>query len=108
MKISKEMRNAFEALVPGLGAIERSDWEQGIYLHTYPELARTFDRGEHNRGYTLNPWRGDHVSIPAWDENSGLAVLEISFHKGQTFIEVVRFAGGPATEAAVRLLGWTN
>jgi hypothetical protein len=44
---------------------------------------------------TENPYRGDHMSIPCYTEDGDVFVLDISFHKGDTFIERVGFPDGP-------------
>jgi hypothetical protein len=57
-------------------------------------------------GYTHNPFRGDHLSVPCYTEGGGVFVLDISFHKGSTMIEQVAFPGAPShlVEATYSLL----
>lgn len=47
-------------------------------------------------GFTKNPWRGDHMSVPCWSEHGDPFVLETSFHKGDAFVERVDFPTAPA------------
>lgn len=47
-------------------------------------------------GYTSNPWRGDHISVPCWSEHGDPFILETSFHKGECFIERVDFPEAPS------------
>jgi len=54
---------------------------------------RSHDEGA--RGYTKNPWRGDHISVPCWSEHGNPFVLETSFHKGDSFVERVDFPDAP-------------
>lgn len=75
----------------------------GEYLHPVFALHEHFRANDDgNAGYTRNTYRGDHLSIPAYGENGAIAVLETSFHKGDTFVDVVSFDGGDhAVRAAV-------
>lgn len=59
-------------------------------LHPAFPLAETFGPGD--AGYTANIFsRGCHFSLPCWDENGGVVVLETSFHKGATYLERLTF-----------------
>ena len=52
------------------------------------------DLGE--RGYTANPYRGDHMSIPCFTEDGEVLVLETSFHKGNATVDRVTFPDAQA------------
>jgi hypothetical protein len=61
-------------------------------LHPIFPLAETFTPGD--RGYTDNGWssRGGHMSLPGFDENGDIVVIDTGFHKGGTFMEKVTYA----------------
>ena len=63
-----------------------------VNLHPVFPLAehyRAEDRG--NPGVSQNPYRGDHLTIPCWSEQGLPALLEVSFHKGSPYVDVVTF-----------------
>lgn len=58
-------------------------------------------------GFTHNPYRGDHISIPAYKEGGGVCVIEISFHKGDTLLDIVDYPESnqiPRSEEAQKLI----
>lgn len=97
-----QISQAVKALFSALGTpCTRESWsgrdEEGFGCHPVFGLAehyRGHDRGD--GGYTENRYRGDHMSIPCYTEDGDVFVLEISFHKGETFIERVEFPEGPS------------
>ncbi|MGC4174358.1 hypothetical protein [Demequina sp.] len=118
-------RDAFESLVTHLGVPQRQILKSGAAGRDDLEYANPFDLEElatgeihpvfafvhhfrahdlGNGGYTFNPYRGDHLSIPCNVDWSELAVIDVSFHKGQTFIEWVTFAV-PSDEPTKALYG---
>ena len=52
-------------------------------------------------GYTANPARGDHMSIPGYTEDETWGVIEISFHKGATTVDYVSFDQRPSDQFEV-------
>lgn len=56
---------------------------------------------DYDPGYTGNPYRGEHLTIPCVSEEGSLFTIEVSFHKGTTFVDVVGFEAmdGDAVEA---------
>lgn len=94
-----QINQAVKALFSALGApCSRQPWSDGDAVGSHPvftlgEHYRSYDRGE--MGYTENRYRGDHMSIPCYTEDGDVFVLDISFHKGETFIERVDFPEGP-------------
>lgn len=102
--VPTQAHTAFEALVSALGkpsrrSISESPWWQSHspdsinYLHPVFGMMKHFQsHDEGARGYTANHMRGDHVSIPGWsEEGGGIEIVEVSFHKGSTFIEIVSY-----------------
>ncbi|MFT3875903.1 MAG: hypothetical protein QM708_05720 [Propioniciclava sp.] len=104
------IRSAFEAMVREFGKPSRRpipyrnpagstvmipmpDNPENDEIHPVFVLSRHFrSRDDYERGYTENPYRGDHISIPAYlGFSQEIAIFETSFHKGQAFIEVVTF-----------------
>ena len=104
------IRTAFEAMVPEFGTPKRSsvryrdeldstvvvpldDDDENTEIHPVFRLSHHFrSRDDYEKGYTSNPYRGDHISVPAYigiDEE--VVVFETSFHKGFTFVQVVTF-----------------
>lgn len=66
-------------------------------LHPVFPLVETFVPGD--AGYTANKLsRGCHLSLPCWDEDGSVVVLETSFHKGAAYLERLTF---PTTQPAV-------
>jgi hypothetical protein len=94
-----QITEAVKALFSALGTpCGRLPWSDSDVLGCHPvfglaEHYRGHDRGD--TGYTENRWRGDHMSIPCYTEGGEVFVLDISFHKGETFIERVDFPEGP-------------
>ena len=62
------------------------------------EHFESHDQGNH--GYTQNSCRGDHLTVPCFTEDGGVFILEISFHKGDTYVERIDFPS--ASENLVR------
>lgn len=104
------IRSAFEAMVPEFGTPLRSniryrdssdstlvialeDDKSNTEIHPVFGLSHHFKSGDdYEKGYTANPYRGDHISVPAYlGFNQEIAIFETSFHKGMAFIEVVTF-----------------
>ncbi|GAB4097688.1 hypothetical protein GCM10028787_31630 [Brachybacterium horti] len=57
---------------------------------------------DYDPGYTENPYRGEHLTIPCVAEDGELFTIEVSFHKGTTFVDLVRVVGAqPGAVAAV-------
>ena len=78
------------------GEYYNEDWE--VYgWHPVFSMMQHFRGNDSGRpGYTDNNYRGDHISIPIYSEGGWeVYVLEISFHKGSTFIDVVGFPNRP-------------
>jgi hypothetical protein len=94
-----QINQAVKALFSALGTpCVREPWEDGGGFGCHPvfclaEHFRGHDNG--NVGYTENRYRGDHMSIPCYTEDGDVFVLDISFHKGETFVERVGFPEGP-------------
>jgi hypothetical protein len=95
-----QFTEAVKALFSALGTPVRGPWSgafaEGFGCHPVFNLVehyRSNDRGA--TGYTENRYRGDHMSIPGYTEEGEVFVLEVSFHKGETFIERVAFPEGP-------------
>ena len=104
------IRSAFEAMVPEFGKPLRSslqyegavenrltipteDDSSNTEIHPVFRLSHHFLSGDdYAKGYTDNPYRGDHISVPAYlGFSEEIAILETSFHKGFTFVEVITF-----------------
>jgi hypothetical protein len=94
-----QINQAVKALFTALGTPSAGyPWPQSEGAGCHPVFAlaehyRGHDRGD--SGYTENRYRGDHMSIPCFTEDGDVFVLDISFHKGDTFIERVDFPQGP-------------
>jgi hypothetical protein len=94
-----QIAQAVKALFSALGTpCAREPWSESEACGCHPVFAlaehyRGNDRGD--TGYTENRYRGDHMSIPCYTEDGDVFVLEISFHKGETFVERVDFPHGP-------------
>ena len=58
--------------------------------------------GHRDTGHTENQYCGDHMSIPCYTEDGDVFVLEISFHKGETFVERVDFPERPSVVRKAR------
>ncbi|ORB76553.1 hypothetical protein, partial [Mycobacterium timonense] len=97
---SSQITHAVKALFSALGPPRaRLAWSDSDVVGCHPvfglaEHYRGHDRGD--AGYTENRYRGDHMSIPCYTEDGDVFVLDISFHKGETFIERVVFPEGPS------------
>lgn len=59
-----------------------------------------------NAGYTNNPYRGDHVSIPFYGEDDEIGAIDVSFHKGDPFVSAVLFKGPDLSGARTILHMW--
>jgi hypothetical protein len=96
-QIHQAVKALFSALgAPSTGYVWSGGDDGGNGCHPVFALTdhyRAYDQG--NRGYTENRYRGDHISIPCYTEDGDVFVLDISFHKGATFIERVDFPQGP-------------
>lgn len=98
--IPSAVRNAVKALFAALGTpvIDEhwaGDEEAKRGCHPIFDLAEHY-RGNDSgaRGYTANPYRGDHMSIPHYTEDGDVFVLDISFHKGDTVLTRVDYPHG--------------
>lgn len=98
----KEVRETAKDLYGALGEPELNENPMmdgnriGSLVHPVFLLAEHFranDRG--NRGYTANDNRGDHLSIPAYCENGDVMAIDVSFHKGDTFLTLCTFSSEP-------------
>jgi hypothetical protein len=90
--------DAMQALFKSLGEPRRIKWVNSDYNQDHPvfglaEHFQAHDQG--HSGYTANPWRGDHLSLPGWHEEGGVFVLETSFHKGQVIVERIDYPDAP-------------
>lgn len=58
------------------------------------------------KGIASNPFRGDHAAIPCYSEMGMVGLIEISFHKGRAYAELITYpdAPEPVAEACVALL----
>lgn len=93
----KETVDAAHALFTALGRPTTQSnvdamWDEsglilGEYLHPVFGLAEHFQsHDDYIKGYTDNCFRGDHISIPGFTEDERIVVIDISFHKGNTFV----------------------
>lgn len=102
-----EILRAMHALFLALGKPQRDPITEGattigvgtdgeateLYgLHPIFPLAETFAPGD--AGYTHNPLssRGGHLSLPCFDENGEIVVLDTAFHKGTTALEKLTYS----------------
>lgn len=107
---TETLRAAFEAMIPEFGTPTRrsiqyrdrsdstlvvptKDDPANEEIHPVFALSHHFrSKDDYEKGYTGNPYRGDHISVPAYlGFGQGVAIFETSFHKGQAFVEVVTF-----------------
>ncbi|WAC53235.1 hypothetical protein [Frigoribacterium sp. SL97] len=124
-----ELRAAFEAMVPEFGTPQRSSlsYDDRITntlvvatqtmadeteVHPVFALAHHFRSNDsHAPGYTSNPYRGDHQSLPVL-VGEEVAIIETSFHKGNAFVEMVTFPNADLTsslyQAAINILEATE
>ena len=115
--VDTEARDAFEYLMKTLGtpthhSIEslKSTVISSGYEATWLQITQgdtgtfhpVFKFAHHFRskdsyatGYTGNHSRGDHLSTPGFTEDGRIAVIDVSFHKGNTSINVVTFDAQP-------------
>lgn len=106
---AEQARSAFEYHVAQLGAPRRraleGDMTSGEHTHVsfddahhlHPVFPLThYFPGEYESGYTSNPYRGIHQSVPCWSEEATFGIIESSFHKGDLFIEFVDFPDAAA------------
>lgn len=110
---AEQARSAFEYHVAQLGIPRRRaldgdipsrqsthvSFEDAHNLHPIFALTHAFT-GEHDGGYTSNPYRGAHQSVPCWSEGATFGILETSFHKGDLFIEFVDFPEAAAERSS--------
>lgn len=102
---SLETQEAVKALYRALGKPVAERMPQGKYsdvgeigetVHPVFALAEHFrgnDSG--NRGFTDNGYRGDHLTIPAYNEMGEVLAIDISFHKGATIIDLCTYQREP-------------
>lgn len=65
-----------------------------VSLHPVFSLTEHFrSHDDYGKGFTQNPYRGDHMTIPCYTEEGQLVLLEVSFHKGATYVEALTFPG---------------
>lgn len=97
--------NAYHALVKMLGKPSREpslDIQKAGPFSTLDAFGENFhpvfffqehfqSNDSYERGYTENHYRGDHSSLPMYSEHGEFIILEISFHKGDTFIDVINY-----------------
>lgn len=94
--------NAAKALFTSLGTpVPDNDWagDEHSRYGCHPVFALAEHYCSHDSGapgYTANSYRGDHMSIPHYTEDGDVFVLDISFHKGETFLTRVNYPNGPA------------
>lgn len=120
---TEDARERFESIVREMGTPRRKPVKRDEYTpermfvgetgngHPTYALAHHFrSNDDYEKGYTENPYRGDHMSIPItvespsgpWNE---VIVLDVSFHKGDIFIEEVSFPNAtPEQIAAARTI----
>lgn len=102
----KETLDAVHALFAALGkpakieAVDETafsdDLQIGSNFHPVFALAEHYQAHDSgNRGYTHNSSRGDHLSIPGYTETSEVVVMDISFHKGETYVRLNLFPNEP-------------
>lgn len=102
----KETLDAVHALFSALGkpvkidAIDKTAFSEdpqiGINFHPVFALAEHFQAHDiGNQGYTYNLLRGDHISIPGYTEMGEVVVMDISFHKGESYIRLNLFLDKP-------------
>jgi hypothetical protein len=118
-----QVHSAVWSLYRALGEPTRSpiDWEPGTPNHIDEEgtggFHPVFGLLTHSRSYdgyerggavstiTTPPdsgYRGDALSIPCYEENWNPLVLQMSFHKGATFVERLDFPqGAPEIKGAL-------
>lgn len=109
---SEDVHKEIEALFNALGEPDRMPLQLNntdgydSFVHPVFGLATHYNGNDNyaEPGYTKNPYRGDHISIPAYKEGESAFVIEISFHKGDTIYEKVTYpkASLPAMEAAIQ------
>jgi hypothetical protein len=95
----RSVLDAAQALFKALGTPKRSvyRWQDLNLDHPVFGLAEHFEgQGHGAAGYTDNPHRGDHMSLPCWSEEGEVFVLETSFHKGEMYVERIDFPDAPA------------
>lgn len=91
----KSLFNALGTPVPDRNWVSSGE-ENAWGCHPVFSLAEHY-RGHDNgdRGYTDNPYRGDHMSIPCFTEDGTVFALDISFHKGDMHMERINYPDGP-------------
>ena len=77
---------------------DNDDGHTMIGVHPVFPLTETFAPNEssYTRQISL---RGGRVTVPCYTESGGIAVLETTFHKGDTTIQWVTFPNTPASVA---------
>lgn len=105
--------DSVKALYTALGKPERVEWMSdqafgemdGHLVHPVFGLLEHFlSNDSYGPGYTSNPYRGDHLTIPAFSEEGDVLTIEVSFHKGDTIVEKCTFPREPV-EVHRALLG---
>lgn len=106
--VPEEMHEVLEALYRAMGKPETvpvtvEDDDGVIFaddnaLHPVFPLARHYygKDGYADRGYTGNPCRGDHMTVPVYSENGDVYALDIAFHKGRMCEICMRYPHAPA------------
>lgn len=103
-------RSTLELLTSSLGEPQRQSWSEfwpavehaEHSLHPVFSLACTFEE-EFGEGYTKNPYRGSHHTIPCWTEQDDVVFIEVSFHKGTTFVDLVSYPDADPESMAASL-----
>lgn len=72
-------------------------------MHPQFDLMEVSERADdYDPGYTENPYRGEHLTIPCVAEDGELFTIEVSSHKGTIFVDLVRVVDAePGAVAAV-------
>ncbi|HIW75665.1 MULTISPECIES: hypothetical protein [Gordonibacter] len=102
----KETLDAIHALFSALGkptelgitdqAALCDDLQFGSNFHPVFALTEHFQAHDSgNKGYTYNSSRGDHLSVPGYTEEGEVVVMDVSFHKGETYLRLNLFPSEP-------------
>lgn len=86
--------------IPSWSWLHFGDTETFHPVFAFAHHFRSFDKGA--SGYTANTFRGDHMSIPGYSEEGSIGVIDVSFHKGATALELITFEAVPADEWEAR------
>lgn len=102
----KETLDAVHALFLALGKPTELDvidetvfcenFQIGSNFHPVFALTEHFQAHDSgNKGYTYNSSRGDHLSTPGYTEAGEVIVMDISFHKGESYLRLNIFPDEP-------------